>query len=214
MNKISSPVLFGLIGAAVLLSIYLFYTMAIQPKQEEITLLQTDLQTKQSTLEQYQANAAALPGLRTSVAQLEQERGAFLKALPLTANFSQLISKIRSTVSNNAAELKSINIQNGSLDNLPAGVRPMNVSMIIEGEYAKQFQILRALETQVRFTNVSQMTVNAAGGGDTIVNNPKLSNALQITVYTFDPVLAAPPSTAEATPVDGTAPAAPQTGGN
>lgn len=213
MNKISSPVLFGIVGIASLLCIYLFYTMAVQPKQEEINLLQTDLQTKQSTLAQYQANAAALPGLRTSVAQLEEERGAFLKALPLSANFSQLISKIRSTVSNNNAELKSINIQNGSLDNLPAGVRPMTVSMIIDGEYAKQFQILRALETQGRFTNVSQMTVSAAGGGDAIVNNPKLSNSLQITVYTFDSALAAPPSTEEATPVDG-APAAPQTGGN
>lgn len=217
MNKISSPVIFGLVGAATLLCIYLFFMMTTQPKQEEITSLEADLQTKQSTLSQYQANAAALPGLRNNVNQLERESGEFLKALPLKANFSKLIAKIRSTVSNNGAELKSITISNGSSANLPAGVRPMSVNLSIEGDYAQQFQILRALETQGRFTNISQMTVNTANTGNTddvIINNPKLSNALQIMVYTFDPALAAPPNTSEATPADGAPAAAPQTGGN
>lgn len=216
--KLTPQLTFALVSALALLVIYMFYSMIIKPKQDEIVMLQDQLSTKQTTLNEYQANVAALPALRTEVTNLERERADFVRALPLTANFGQVVDQIRSTVAANNANLTSLNFApaaQGSGENAPpAGVRPMQVTLNVEGEYSKQFRILRSLETQNRFTNVNNVALQMPAKVDSF--DPALNNTMTVTVYTFDPAQAAP-ATPSTTP-DGAAPApaapAAPTGGN
>lgn len=215
--KLTPQLTFALISALSLVVIYLFYTMVVKPKQDEITMLQDQLTTKQTTLNEYQANAAALPALRTEVGTLERERADFVRALPLTANFGQVVDQIRSTVAANDATLNSLTFaaaQPATGEGAPpAGVRPMRVTLNVDGEYAKQFRILRNLETQNRFTNINDLSLQMP---NEVTNfDPVLTNTMNITVYTFDPAQAAPAAaTTDGAAPAPAAPAAPTAGGN
>ncbi|MHA0034904.1 hypothetical protein ACXXDK_08290 [Deinococcus sp. PESE-38] len=97
--KLAPHYIFALVLTLCLVLGYLFYTMAIQPRQLEITSLNDEITGKETTLAADQAKAAQVPTLTAEVARLEVEREKFLRALPPTANFGQVVANLRQTVS-------------------------------------------------------------------------------------------------------------------
>ncbi|WP_278912381.1 type 4a pilus biogenesis protein PilO [Deinococcus wulumuqiensis] len=209
--KLAPQYIFALALTASLVLGYLFYTLAIQPRQLEITALNDEITGKETTLAADQAKAARVPVLTAEVARLEVERDKFLQALPPTANFGQVVANLRQTVSAAGGDLKTLSFggSGAAAANLPAGVRPIGMTLTVDGKFPQLFQILRSLELQGRFTtvdNVSLQSVAAAGSGTG--TGGLLSSTLGLTVYTFDAAQAAGAPAAAGTVPGGTPPAA------
>lgn len=209
--KLAPQYIFALALTASLVLGYLFYTLAIQPRQLEITALNDEITGKETTLAADQAKAARVPVLTAEVARLEVERDKFLQALPPTANFGQVVANLRQTVSAAGGDLKTLSFggSGAAAANLPAGVRPIGMTLTVDGKFPQLFQILRSLELQGRFTtvdNVSLQSVAVAGRGTG--TGGLLSSTLGLTVYTFDAAQAAGAPAAAGTVPGGTPPAA------
>ncbi|MGX9686341.1 type 4a pilus biogenesis protein PilO [Deinococcus wulumuqiensis] len=211
--KLAPQYIFALALTASLVLGYLFYTLAIQPRQLEITALNDEITGKETTLAADQAKAARVPVLTAEVARLEVERDKFLQALPPTANFGQVVANLRQTVSAAGGDLKTLSFggSGAAAANLPAGVRPIGMTLTVDGKFPQLFQILRSLELQGRFTtvdNVNLQSVTGTGPGSGTGTGGLLSSNLGLTVYTFDAAQAAGAPAAAGTVPGGTPPAA------
>lgn len=192
-SKLPPQYLFALVLALCAAVVALFFTMYVRPRQDAITVLQGDLATRQTTAESYRSDVAKLPALKTDVAKQEADRAEFVRALPTTTQFGQVVAQIRTDVTAASADMKALNFASGSAPNLPAGVNAVSVNMDVAGKFGQLFQVLRSLETQSRFTTIDNMslTMPAASSLD-----PSLEGKYVLTVYTFDPAQAGAPGTA------------------
>ena len=120
-------------------------------------VLRDDLAAKQATAAQYRAAVATIPDLKVKVAQLEQDRAEFVRALPTTQQFGQIVDQLRANASASKSEITNLSFANGQATNLPAGVRPININLNVKGQYGQIFQLMRRLETQNRFTTVNTL---------------------------------------------------------
>lgn len=214
-SKMPPQYLFALLLALCIGVIALFLTMVIRPRQDAITTMRDDLAQKQTTADQYRAAVAGLPQLKASIDKMEVDRAEFVRALPTTAQFGQVVDQIRANVGAAKADMKDLTFADSRVTTLPAGVRAMDVNMGVSGQFGQIFQVLRSLETQNRFTTVNNVDFTMPQISGT---NPKLESKLNVTVYTFDPTLATAPTTPGApgaAPAAGAAPApaAPAAGG-
>lgn len=213
-TKLTPQTQFLLVAALCLLALLAFFLYYYRPRQETLTLMRDDLAAKQSTAARYRAAAAAIPELKVRVAQLEQERAEFVRALPTTQQFGQVVEQLRANASASKTEVTSLSFANGTQANLPSGVRPINVNLSINGQYGQIFQLMRRLETQNRFTTLNTVDLQRPNAESF---NPALQGTLAMTVYTFDPAQAALPAStpapAGAAPAPASAPAAPAPGG-
>lgn len=211
MNKLPPHYLFALVLALCAAALVLFYTMVYQPRQETIAQLQADLTTKQDTAMRYRTAVAGLPQLRETVDKLEVDRAEFVRALPNSAQFGQVIDQIRSNVAAAGGKLNGIDFNDRNATTLPAGVRGIDVNVNSAGRFSQLFQVLRSLETQNRFTTVNNVDLTLPAANS---NDPTLESSMNLTVYTYDPAQAAAagtPSTPGAPPAapNAAAPAAP-----
>ncbi|SEJ23011.1 type IV pilus assembly protein PilO [Deinococcus reticulitermitis] len=213
-GKLTPQHLFLLTLLGSLLLGYLVYLTMIQPRQQAINALGEEISLRQLTRAQYQAAASQIPALRSEVGRLEQEREQFLRALPTTANFAQVVDDLRRTIEAAGGELVNLSFTSGSDAKgaaLPAGVKPIGMTLDVGGQYAELFQVLRSLELQRRFTTVDSVSLQAPAED---AGTPNLSGTLGLTVYVFDAAQATGSAAAGATPDAGTpAPAAPESGG-
>lgn len=209
MSTLTPQRLFLLVLALCLLALLAFFLYYFKPKQENLTNMRADLSAKQTTVAQYRAAVAAIPELQTRVQQLEKDRAEFVRALPQTQQFGQVLDQLRANAAASKTQITNLTFANGQATDLPAGVRPININLTVKGQYGQLFQLVRRLETQNRFTNVSNLDLQLPKADSF---NPDLQGMLGLTVYTFDPNLAAPPATGTRTAPAASAPAAP-TGG-
>lgn len=210
-GKLTPQHLFILVVLGSFLVGYLCYLMLIQPRQQAITALNDEISMRQMTQARYQAAANQIPTLRAEVQRLEGEREQFLRALPTTANFAQVVDDLRRTVEAAGGQMTDLSFNAGGAakEALPAGVRPIGMTLNVGGQYAELFQVLRSLELQRRFTTVDSVSFQAPGED---AGATDLSGALGLTVYVFDPAQAASPGAAD-TAAGTPAPAAPESGG-
>lgn len=205
--KLAPRSLFLIVLALCVVALLGWYFGRFQVRQQEISLLQSDLETTRLNAERYRAAQRDLPELRRTVARLEVERNQFLRALPASAEFGVVLDEVRRNVSAAGAEMTTFTVQSGTASGLPTGVRPLNLSLGVSGPFAAMFRALRSLETMNRFTTVSGLNLQLPQA-DTF--NPTLQGTLNLTVYTFDP--AQPAASSGTTPAAPAAPAAPQGG--
>lgn len=203
--KLAPQYMFALVAALCVAAIFLVYTLVTKPKQDNLTALRDQITSLQTQKDQYARDAAMVPELQKTVAQLEIDRAEFLRALPTTAQFNQVVAQLRANVAAAKADLKDLTFSSGhagGAGSLPAGVNAINIDMGTSGKYSQLFQVLRSLETQNRFTTVNNVDLQlpAANSFD-----PKLEGKMGLTVYTYDPSQS--PAGTPATP--GSAPAAP-----
>lgn len=212
MNKITPVQQFLIVALLCLLTLGLFYQFYYRPKQDTLTTLRSDLETKQSTAQQYRAQVATIPELTARANKLEIERAEFVRALPTTQQFGQVLEQLRTNASATKTQITSLNFANNTNANLPAGVKPFDIDLAVKGQYGQIFQLLRSLETQNRFTTVNTVDLQLPQADSF---NPTLQSNVKLTVYTFDPTQAATPTTATtgSDPAAAPAPAAPATTG-
>lgn len=201
--------LLALAGSALLLMAW--YFGRYQTRVQEITLLESELETTRLTADRYRAAQRALPELRETVARLRVERDQFLRALPPTAQFGTVLDEVRRNVLAAGAELSTFTVQSGPGEGLPGGVRPIGLNLGVQGQYAEVFRALRSLETMNRFTTVGGVGLQMPAATSF---NPSLEGTLNLTVYTYDPSAAAPGTGAAEAPEAPATPAeAPAQGG-
>lgn len=205
-TKLTPQTQFLIVAALCLLALLAFFLYYYKPRQETLTTMRDDLAAKQATAAQYRAAVATIPDLKVKVAQLEQDRAEFVRALPTTQQFGQIVAQLRANASASKSEITNLSFANGQATNLPAGVRPININLNVKGQYGQIFQLMRRLETQNRFTTVNTLDLQLPKADSF---NPDLAGTLAMTVYTFDPNLATLPAGATAgTPANAAAPAA------
>ncbi|MDV6374950.1 type 4a pilus biogenesis protein PilO [Deinococcus arenicola] len=189
LTKLSPRNLFLIVLAACLLVLALWFTLRFQPRQQQITDLQSQIEPLQLRVDTMRTASQALPALRERIAGLRADQQEFLTALPSAANFNSILNELRRITAATGATLTTFTVQGGgALAGLPDGVRPLNLSVAVSGKFTQMFETLRALETAGRFTTVSNVALQlpAATSFD-----PELNGTLGLIVYTFDPAQAA-----------------------
>ncbi|CAM3702665.1 type 4a pilus biogenesis protein PilO [Deinococcus frigens] len=187
-TKLSPRNLFLIVLAVCLLVLALWFVLRFQPRQQQITELQSQAEPLQTRVDTMRAAAQRLPALRESVARLRTDQQEFVTALPQAANFGAVLDGLRRTTAATGATLNTFAVQGGGADSgLPGGVRPIGLSLGVSGKFAQIFETLRAVETAGRFTTVNNVALQlpAATSFD-----PELQGTLGLTVYTFDPAQA------------------------
>ncbi|GEM48777.1 type 4a pilus biogenesis protein PilO [Deinococcus cellulosilyticus] len=195
--------------AATLLVILLWYFMMYQPKGDEIASKQLEKDSLQTQLDRARAAAARLPQLRLEVAQLEEEKQAFLQQLPETLQFGNFLQDLRQIVVDSGSTLTRISPVQGTQGNLPNGVVPMNVTMTLDTTFPGLLSVVSAIQSLQRFSTINSINLSVDQPSTTTNSNPSIDATLVITVYTFDVNKALQQNTPP--PADGNA--APQ-GGN
>lgn len=202
-NRLEPKHIFFIALALSFLILGLWYTFRYQARQTEMDDLKTQIETATTQVAEYRSAEAQLPKLREEVARLETERAEFVAALPQTNDMAPLLSEMRATAQATGADIQGINTGGSSADgDLPGGVRPIPISLVMAGTYDETFRTLQAMETMNRFSTINQLQLQSSAATSL---NPDLNGTLNMTVYTFDPTLAAPVAAA------GSAPAAPAT---
>ncbi|MDO4263939.1 MAG: type 4a pilus biogenesis protein PilO [Deinococcus sp.] len=169
----------------------LWYTFRYQARQQEIATLKTDIETAELKVSQYRQAEAQLPALREEVAGLRQERAEFVAALPQNNEMAPLLSEMRSNAQASGTQIQGVTVAAGTpTADLPGGVRPIPITMTLAGTYGEVFRTLRAMETMNRFTTIDQLSLQSP---EATSFNPELGGSLNMTVYTFDPSMAAAP---------------------
>ena len=209
-DKMPPRNLFLITLAACLAVAGMWYTLRFKPRQDEIALLRTDVQTAQDKVTQYRTAQAQLPTLREEVAKLRVEQAEFLRALPNTANFGSVLNELRQTSGANGVNLTNVTVSTGAATGLPAGVRPIALTLNLNGKFRNVYRTIQSVETMGRFTNINSVALQLPQA-DSL--DPDLESNLGLTVYTYDPNLAAVPADPNAAPAaPAAAPAAPAGG--
>ncbi|ADY25848.1 General secretion pathway protein M [Deinococcus proteolyticus MRP] len=191
-TRLDPKYIFFLALALSFLVLGLWYTFRYQARQQEIATLKTDIEAAELKVSQYRQAEARLPALREEVAGLRQERAEFVAALPQNNEMAQLLGEMRGNAQASGTQIRGVNVAGGpATADLPGGVRPIPISMTLAGTYGEVFRTLRAMETMNRFTTIDQLTLQSP---EATSFNPELGGTLNMTVYTFDPSLAAPPT--------------------
>ncbi len=180
---------------------FLYY----QSKEQVITDTQTQLDDSITKLTTYRAAQGALPNLRTEVAGLQTQRDLFFRALPQTENIGSVVAAVQQSVAVAKGDLTNLTVSTGAGTGLPAGVQPITLNMTVNARFQPTFQLIRAVETMSRFSTISALSLSLPAA-DSL--DPNLAITMTMTVYTFDPKVAA--GTTSAAPA---APAAPAPAG-
>lgn len=208
LTKLSPRNAFFVFLALAVLLIGLWYMLFFQPRQQQITDLRGQLDTLNTRVTSLRQAARDLPALKEELVGLRVEREKFLAALPSAANFNRVLDELRLTTAATGAQLTNVAVQTGAAPGLPAGVRPLNLTVGVSGKYGSLFQTLRSVETMSRFTTVSNVSLQLPTATSF---DPDLEGSLGMTVYTYDPSGASTPAGAPGAPAAPAAPAAPGT---
>lgn len=210
MPKLKSRDIFLIVVALCLISLVLWYFSRFQSRQQQIQEIQSNLELTTGQLDILNSQQTQLPKLRADVKALEIKQDIFVKALPSTIQVGQVVQDLRDSVRASQSQLDSIDQRESStIDNtLPAGVKAVQLSVNVKGQFLPLLRTVRSFETLGRFSKITNIKMVVPAPND---KDPMLNGTIDLLVYTFDPASAQP---APATPADGTAPAAPSTGGN
>ena len=194
-----------------------WYYLLFSTKKAEIDMARQQLDTLKIQVDAARPASAELPALREEVARLEVQRDELIRALPATARIGAVLDEIRSNVLASGSDLNGVTQSGAQIPNLPAGVRPIGISLNLAGQFSELYGVLRSLEAMNRFSTINSLSLTM-GEADSF--DPDLGGQIGVTIYTFDPATAAPATTPAgapgATPAAPTAPAAPAApaGGN
>ena len=194
-TKLSPRNLFLIVLAVCMLVLALWFVLRFQPRQQQITDLQGQLEPLQTRVTLMRSASQGLPALRERVAELRTDQQEFLTALPSAANFGAVLDELRRTTAATGATLNTFAVQGGgAATGLPGGVRPIGLNVGMSGKFTQIFETLRALETAGRFTTVSNVALQLPTATSF---DPELEGTLGLTVYTFDPAQASAQATAD-----------------
>lgn len=155
----------------------LWYFYGIVPLRQETEAVRQEINALIPERDKGRRAQRALPELRATIANLQAERQAFLRALPKEERLAQVLSEILGEATRSGVTVRSFNRSPTSAP-VPE-VRAVNLALSLEAPFPETFAYLRRLEGLSRFSSISGLNLSVQGQD----LNPRLSTSLTLTLY-------------------------------
>jgi type IV pilus assembly protein PilO len=164
----------------------LWYFYGIVPLRQETEGVRQEINALIPERDKGRRAQRALPELRATIATLQAERQAFLRALPKEERLAQVLSEILGEAARSGVTVRSLN-RSPTAAPVPE-VRAVNLALALEAPFPETFTYLRRLEALSRFSTISGLNLSVQGQEQ----NPTLSTSLTLTLYMLAKDLEAP----------------------
>lgn len=155
----------------------LWYFYGIVPLRQETEAVRQEINALIPERDKGRRAQRALPELRATIANLQAERQAFLRALPKEERLAQVLSEILGEATRSGVTVRSFTRSPTSAP-VPE-VRAVNLALSLEAPFPETFAYLRRLEGLSRFSSISGLNLSVQGQD----LNPRLSTSLTLTLY-------------------------------
>ncbi len=155
----------------------LWYFYGIVPLRQETEAVRQEINALIPERDKGRRAQRALPELRATLANLQAEREAFLRALPKEERLAQVLSEILGEATRSGVTVRSLNRSPTSAP-VPE-VRAVNLALALEAPFPETFTYLRRLEGLSRFSSISGLNLSVQGQEA----DPRLSTSLTLTLY-------------------------------
>jgi type IV pilus assembly protein PilO len=155
----------------------LWYFYGIVPLRQETEAVRQEINALIPERDKGRRAQRALPELRATIANLQAERQAFLRALPKEERLAQVLSEILGEATRSGVTVRSFNRSPTSAP-VPE-VRAVNLALSLEAPFPETFAYLRRLEGLSRFSSISGLNLSVQGQD----LNPRLATSLTLTLY-------------------------------
>lgn len=155
----------------------LWYYLFIVPTRQEIATVRQEID--RLTIERNRGLQArrALPELRATIAALQAQRLAFLRALPREERLAEVLSEVLQDAEASGVVVRSFTRSRTSAP-VPE-VRAVNLALALEAPFPEIYAYLRRLEDLSRFSTLSGLNLSVQSQEA----NPTLATGLTLTVY-------------------------------
>ena len=155
----------------------LWYYLFIVPTRQEIATVRQEID--RLTIERNRGLQAqrALPELRATIAALQAQRLAFLRALPREEKLAEVLSEVLQDAEASGVVVRSFTRSRTSAP-VPE-VRAVNLALALEAPFPEIYAYLRRLEDLSRFSTLSGLNLSVQSQEA----NPTLATGLTLTVY-------------------------------
>lgn len=155
----------------------LWYYLFIVPTRQEIATVRQEID--RLTIERNRGLQAqrALPELRATIAALQAQRLAFLRALPREEKLAEVLSEVLQDAEASGVVVRSFTRSRASTP-VPE-VRAVNLALALEAPFPEIYAYLQRLEDLSRFSTLSGLNLSVQSQEA----NPTLATGLTLTVY-------------------------------
>ncbi|WP_234553712.1 type 4a pilus biogenesis protein PilO [Thermus caliditerrae] len=168
----------ALIAIALTLAVaLLWYFLLIVPLRQETEQVRQEIAQLVPQRDRGRQAQRALPELRATIAELQAERQAFLRALPKEERLAQVLNEILGEAVRSGVTVRSFTRSPASAP-VPE-VRAVNLALSLEAPFPETYAYLRRLEGLSRFSSLSGINLSVQGQD----LNPLLSTSLTLTLY-------------------------------
>jgi len=155
----------------------LWYFLLIVPMRQETESVRQEINTLIPERDKGRQAQRALPELRATIAELQAERQAFLRALPKEERLSQVLNEILTEALRSGVTVRSFTRSPTSAP-VPE-VRAVNLALSLEAPFPETYAYLQRLEGLSRFSSISGLNLSVQGQEV----NPSLNTSLTLTLY-------------------------------
>lgn len=155
----------------------LWYFLLIVPIRQETESVRQEINTLIPERDKGRQAQRALPELRATIAELQAERQAFLRALPKEERLSQVLNEILTEALRSGVTVRSFTRSPTSAP-VPE-VRALSLALSLEAPFPETYAYLQRLEGLSRFSSISGLNLSVQGQEV----NPSLNTSLTLTLY-------------------------------
>lgn len=209
-SALDSRTIFMIVAGLCLIALLYWFLVLFKGRQQRLQDLNTQLDTASTQLSDLQGKQSRLPAMRQEVEDLTQKQATFAAALPANKEMGEVVRSLRDNVKSSGGAITSVSSSaSASNSGLPAGVKPIDITLMMTGDFPAVYRSLQAIETMRRFTKIRSAELNLTSDGSE-QGTPKnvLNSTINMTTYTFDPTQVQPAAATDA-PGSAPAPAAP-----
>ena len=155
----------------------LWYFLLIVPIRQETESVRQEINALIPERDKGRQAQRALPELRATIAELQAERQAFLRALPKEERLSQVLNEILTEALRSGVTVRSFTRSPTSAP-VPE-VRALSLALSLEAPFPETYAYLQRLEGLSRFSSISGLNLSVQGQEV----NPSLNTSLTLTLY-------------------------------
>lgn len=155
----------------------LWYFLLIVPIRQETESVRQEINALIPERDKGRQAQRALPELRATIAELQAERQAFLRALPKEERLFQVLNEILTEALRSGVTVRSFTRSPTSTP-VPE-VRALSLALSLEAPFPETYAYLQRLEGLSRFSSISGLNLSVQGQEV----NPSLNTSLTLTLY-------------------------------
>ncbi len=179
------------VGVTILVALLWYFTM-YQNTLAEQDVLKTEIADLEQKIEVGNRAKANVATLCTTVVDLRAQRREFLRALPSSEKFADILRILKTQVGNNGGQINSLTRTAGASNSqqpLPAGIRAVNTNIATEGPFTALTGTLQSLEGQQRFLRLDNINVAIVTNNQDEApkpTGPDLNSQISVIAYVYD----------------------------